>query len=127
MDPQQELFTKLLLEIKKLGYDVYDGELPPEGTPYPFVYLGDSQQTDTANKTAVFGQVFQTIHVWHNNPKNRGTVSGILLAVKGVCRNVRNTDNFLWCLKNMEQRILPDDTAKSPLLHGIMEAEFKFY
>lgn len=127
MDPQQELFTELLLKIKKLGYDVYDGELPLEGTPYPFIYLGDSQQTDAANKTAVFGQVFQTIHVWHNNPKNRGTVSNILLAVKGVCRNVRNTDNFLWCLKNMEQRILPDDTAKSPLLHGILEAEFKFY
>lgn len=127
MDPQQELFTELLLEIKKLGYDVYDGELPPDGTPYPFVYLGDSQQTDIANKTAVFGQVFQTIHVWHNTPRNRGTVSNILLAVKGVCRKVRNTDNFLWCLKNMEQRILPDDTAKAPLLHGILEVEFKFY
>ena len=24
MDPQQELFTKLLTEIKALGYDVYD-------------------------------------------------------------------------------------------------------
>lgn len=127
MDPQQELFTELLLKIKELGYDVYDGELPPDGTPYPFVYLGDSQQTDTANKTAVFGQVFQTIHVWHNNPKNRGTVSNILLAVKGVCRKIRNTDNFLWCPKNMNQRILPDGTAKTPLLHGILEAEFKFY
>ena len=38
MDPQQELFTKLLTEIKalELGYDVYDGFLPPDGTPYPF-------------------------------------------------------------------------------------------
>lgn len=43
MDPQQELFTKLLTEIKALGYDVYDGFLPPDGTPYPFVYLADSQ------------------------------------------------------------------------------------
>ena len=24
MDPQQELFTELLTEIKKSGYDVYD-------------------------------------------------------------------------------------------------------
>ena len=75
MDPQQELFTKLLTEIKALGYDVYDGFLPPDGTPYPFVYLADSQQTDDANKTAVFGNVYQTIHVWHNNPRQRGTVS----------------------------------------------------
>ena len=54
MDPQQELFTKLLTEIKALGYDVYDDFLPPDGTPYPFVYLADSQLIDDANKTAVF-------------------------------------------------------------------------
>lgn len=35
MDPQQELFTCLLSEIRKRGYDVYDGGLPPEGAPYP--------------------------------------------------------------------------------------------
>ena len=61
MDPQQELFTKLLTEIKALGYDVYDGFLPPDGTPYPFVYLADNLQIDEANKTAVFGSVHQTI------------------------------------------------------------------
>ena len=84
MDPQQELFTKLLTEIKalELGYDVYDGFLPPDGTPYPFVYLADSQLIDDANKTAVFGSVHQTIHVWHNNPRQRGTVSKMLLAIK---------------------------------------------
>ena len=45
MDPQQELFTELLLKLKELGYDVYDTFLPPEDTPYPFIYLADSQQT----------------------------------------------------------------------------------
>ena len=69
MDPQQELFTKLLTEIKALGYYVYDGFLPPDGTPYPFVYLADSQQTDDANKTAVFGNVYQTIQVWHREER----------------------------------------------------------
>lgn len=82
MDPQQELFTKLLTEIKSLGYDVYDGFLPPDGTQYPFVYLADSQQIDEANKTAVFGSVHQTIHVWCDNPKRRGTVSKMLLSIK---------------------------------------------
>jgi len=63
MDPQQELFAELLQKIKEWGYDVYDGALPPKDTPYPFVYLADSQQIDDANKTAVFGSVYQTIHV----------------------------------------------------------------
>lgn len=127
MDPQQELFTELLIRIKAEGYDVYDGFLPPEGTPYPFVYLADSQQTDVANKSAVFGSVYQTIHVWSNTPKNRGTVSEMMLGIKNICRRMRDTDNFTWLLKNVSQRILPDNTTKEPLLHGIIEAEFKFY
>lgn len=126
MDPQQELFTKLLTEIKALGYDVYDGFLPPDGAPYPFIYLADSQQTDDANKTAVFGNVHQTIHVWHNNPRQRGTVSKILLAIKNTCRKLDHTDNFAWDVRNVNQRILPDKTTKQPLLHGLLEIEFSF-
>lgn len=126
MDSQQELFTELLLQIRSLGYDVYDGFLPPEGTPYPFVYLGDNQQNDDANKTAVFGRVYQTIHVWSDNPKRRGEVSSMLLAIKQICRKMEHTANFAWMLQNADQRILPDNTTKQPLLHGVIEAEFKF-
>ena len=126
MDPQQELFTELLLKTKELGYDVYDTFLPPEDTPYPFVYLADSQQTDDANKTAVFGNVYQTIHVWHNNPRQRGTVSKMLLDIKKVCYRLEHTENFAWMIQNINQRILPDNTTKTPLLHGLLEVEFKF-
>lgn len=125
-DPQQELFTRLLLELKAKGHDVYDGVMPPEGTPYPFIYLGDCNQTDIMNKTAVFGNVFQTIHVWSNTPRNRGTVSRILLDIKNVCRMLEHTENFAWDLRNASQRIIPDNTTKTPLLHGILEVEFKF-
>lgn len=125
-DPQQELFSKLKTEIESLGYDVYDGFLPPEGTPYPFVYIGDCQQTDDANKTAVFGNVYQTIHVWSNTPMNRGTVSQMLLAIKNVCRGINRTDSFAWFVRNINQRIIPDNTTKTPLLHGVLEVEFKF-
>ena len=126
MDPQQELFTELLLKIKELGYDVYDGFLPPDGTPYPFVYLADVRQSDTANKTAVFGNVYPTIHVWSNNPKRRGEVSKILLDIKTACRKIEHTANFAWMLININQQILADNTTKQPLLHGVLEAEYKF-
>ena len=126
MDPQQELFTELLTEIKALGCDVYDGFLPPDGTPYPFIYLADSQQSDDANKTAVFGNVYQTIHVWHNNPRQRGTVSKMLLAIKSACRRLDHTENFAWNVRNVNQRILPDTTTQQPLLHGLLEIEFIF-
>lgn len=126
MDPQQEIFTELLLKIKALGYDVFDGELPPENTPYPFVYLGDMQQTDRNTKTEVIGSVFPSIHIWHSSPKKRGTVSKMLRKIKLVCRRIEKTKNYSWFVKNMNQRIITDTTTKTPLLHGILEVEFAF-
>ena len=126
LDPQQEIFTRVKLDLEALGYAVYDGFLPPENTPYPFIYLGDFRQSDTANKTAVFGSVFPTIHVWHNNPKQRGTVSQMLLDIKTVCRKIDHTDHFAWSIRSVTNRIFSDNTTKTPLLHGVMEAEFVF-
>lgn len=126
MDPQQELFSKLKIELEKLGFSVYDGFLPPAGTPYPFIYLGDSRQTDDPNKSAIFGNVYQTIHVWHNDPKRRGSVSEMLLKIKDVCRHIDHTANFAWNVRNASQRIFEDRTTKTPLLHGVIEVEFKF-
>lgn len=125
-DPQQEIFSRLHSDISIKGYDVYDGCLPPENTPYPFVYMGDMQQTDDANKTAVFGNVYQTIHVWSNKPQNRGDLSKIMLEIKNICRNIDKTRNFSWFVKNVTQRIIPDNTTKTPLLHGVLEVEFRF-
>ncbi len=126
MDPQQEIFTELLLKLKELGYDVYDTFLPPEDTPYPFIFIADSRQTDTQTKSAVIGNVYQTVHVWHNNPRQRGTVSQMLLNIKKICYKLKHTENFAWMIRNVNQRILPDKTTKTPLLHGLLEVEFKF-
>lgn len=127
MDPQQELFTAVLVELRKRYPDqVYDTFLPPEGTPYPFVYLADNQQVDVQNKTAIFGNVSQTIHVWHDNPRQRGTVSQMMLDVKRICYSLEYTEQFAWMIKNVTQRILPDNTTGQLLMHGILEIEFSF-
>lgn len=105
---------------------MYDGALPPDNTPYPFIYLGEFRQTDTANKTAVFGSVYPTIHVWHNDPHQRGTLSRMLYDVKLICRQTEHTNNYAWGVRGMSQHILPDSTTNTPLLHGIIEAEFFF-
>lgn len=125
-DPQQELFTRLLLDLKAKGFDVHDGALPPDGTPYPFVYLGDVQQNDIEKKNAIVGNVHATIHVWHNKPTRRGTVSGMMLDIKKICRIIDKTDSFAWFVSNVNQNIITDTTTKTPLLHGVLEVEFKF-
>lgn len=130
MDPQQELFSAILTalrtEYKDAEIGIYDVFLPPDGTPYPFIYLADNQQIDQSTKTCIIGSVHQTIHVWHNDPWNRGTVSRILSQIKNTCRMLRNTKHFAWDVRHVEQRILSDSTTKQPLLHGILEVEFSF-
>ena len=127
MDPQQELFTKLLVDLRSEFENVYDTVLPPEGTPYPFVYLADTAQDDDGRtKDALWGRVTQTLHVWHSDPRKRGTVSAMLLKAKAVCRNISETDNFHWTVTGITQNILPDDTTGTPLLHGVLTIQFYF-
>ena len=124
MEPQQMLFTYLLTALRGKKYVVHDGMMPPEGTPYPFVYLGDSQMVDENRKQAVQGTVYQTIHIWHNNVRQRGTVSAMMLDIKAVCRQLENQTG--WLLTECASRILPDDTTDTPLMHGLIEVAFRF-
>ena len=105
---------------------MYDGALPPVNTPYPFIYLGDFQQLDTERKNAVTGTVYPMIHVWHNQYTQRGTVSQMLLDIKTVCRTLQRTTNFAWLIRNVNTRIIADKTTKTPLLHGVFEADCLF-
>lgn len=125
MDPQQELFSTMLVRLKKLGYDVYDGVLPPDDTPYPFIYLADSQLIDDNMKNATMCTVTQTVNVWHDNVRERGTVSNILYAIKQMAYAMESTKTFKWLLVNVNQQIIPDTTTSTPLLHGIIQFEFK--
>ena len=126
MDAQQEYFTAFKLGMEAKGYAVYDGALPPADTPYPFVYLGNFRQADKEHKNAVTGTVYPTIHVWHNNIRQRGTVSKMLLDAKTVCRRITHTENFAWAVRNVNSEILSDNTTETPLLHGIVTAECLF-
>lgn len=127
MDPQQELFTLIRTAlVDKFGENmVFDGFLPPEGTEYPFFYIADSQLIDNENKTAVFGTISQTIHIWHNNPMKRGDVSALILDLKGILRSIKgNACSF--SVRGIDQRILADNITTAPLLHGIVVVDFNF-
>ena len=126
MDAQQELFTAYKLGLEAKGYDVYDGCLPPEDTPYPFIYLGDFRQSDQQLKNAVTGFVHPMIHVWHDNPRQRGTVSEMMLDVKKVIYQTAKTNGYGWIVQSVDSQIIPDTTTKNPLLHGVVEATLKF-
>lgn len=76
MDPQQELFSAVLMALKEkyedTGVGVYDTDLPPEDTPYPFVYLADCSESDQATKNEIIGETNLMLKVWHDNVRQRG-------------------------------------------------------
>ena len=130
MDSQQELFSALLVKLKKEleseGVNVYDTFLPSEGTPYPYVYIGNSQLVDDyGNKTMILGSITQVVDVWHNNPRKRGELSEIMMIVKNVARQINRTNNFAFQIKDINQRILPDTSTSEPLMHGVLELDFR--
>lgn len=128
MDPQQEIFLAVRERLISLFGEgsVYDTFLPPEGTTYPFVYLADSWLTDEPNKSAIFGKVYQTVHFWHSNPKKRGTLTSMMLQAKQAVRGLTKTTNFTLIHLSARQKILHDNTTAQPLLHEVIEFEFKF-
>ena len=123
-DPQQELFTALKLKIEAKGYKVFDS-LPGEEEPYPFIFLGETQQSDKRTKTAIIGSVFQNIQIWHT-AKNRGTLSAMLLEVKQLCRDIKHTANFAWDVQDISGTIRNDKTTATPLIFADINIEFTF-
>ena len=108
-----------------MGYTVFD-YLPPEGTAYPFVFVGEQYSNDQANKSAVFGTVNQTVHIYHNDYKKRGTTTTMMDAIKTEVRKLKSTPHFYVRVRSMDDQILTDNTTATPLLHGVIEIALQF-
>lgn len=127
MDAQQKLFTGLKLKIEDLGLSVYEGGMPPENTPYPFVYLADNTMTDTMIKgSGGIGTVSQSIHIWQNNPNKRGTLSRLSAEVMDVLREFDEYNGTGYTLRSLSQKIISDTSTAEPLMHAIIEAEYYY-
>lgn len=129
MTPGMELFAALLCALKKTYPDqTFDTFLPPDDTPYPFIYLNNPYEIeDFRMKGAYFGQTAISIDVWHNDPTQRGTVDSLLFSVRQICRALDRTKTYSWCLSSCSLEYLSDATTSQPLYRGILSLEFKHY
>lgn len=119
MQAQQDIFTRLKTQLEAKGYAVYDGQLPKAGTAYPFIYMGESMATTRPYKGALSDTVTQSVHVYHNNDRKRGTVSYILSDIKMTCFRLG------YLCTDLTQDIMEDTTTDVPLVHGLINATFK--
>lgn len=117
MNAQQEFFMAVKAKLQALGYDVYDNMLPPEGTPYPFIYLAETRQTQFDAKAQDAGNIVLILQVW-GKATMRGTISKICQEAVEAVRTLDATNNYGYILREREQRIIPDNTTKTPLMQG---------
>ncbi len=129
MNPGMELFGALLVALQSAYTDrVFDTFLPPEQTPYPFIFLNDPYEIeDFRMKGSYFGQTSISIDVWHNDPTQRGTVDSLLFSVRQIARALDRNRLYSLCLSSCSLEYLPDRTTDQPLYRGILSLEFKHY
>jgi len=124
--PSQEIFTAIRKISKDLHFETYDGFLPDAAAPYPFVWIGENSTQDMSNKSGIFGQVRQSVHVWHNDEEQRGIVSDMMLQIQTEARKLRATPHFYITVRGMSSNIITDRTTGRPLYHGILDIVIDF-
>lgn len=128
MEVQQEVFTAIRqILVDQFGEgNVFDGSLPPEGTSYPFAYLADATENETAIKGSYRGDVTQTVHIFHDRVRERGTLSRWLQTIKREARRLEDVEGHSLMFDSAYSRIIPDRSTSVPLMHGVLEITYRY-
>jgi hypothetical protein len=122
--PEQEIFDAIYSTCLNLGYRTYD-YLPPNGTQYPFVYIGEVFQQDRHTKSGLFGDIQVTVHIFNDRKKRKETTT-MRDTIKNELYKLKRAGNINVMLKRGTGQILIDNSTSEPLLHGILELEFTY-
>lgn len=125
--PDQELFDFIYSASQEMGFDTYD-HLPmqSENAGYPFVNIGDVQQLNIANKTAIGAELHITLNVW-GNAESRFTVSQMSEKLAELANRVLITDHFRFVGRpsRTDKQIITDTSVPDTVLkHGIVMLVF---
>ncbi|AXC16570.1 DUF3168 domain-containing protein [Streptococcus agalactiae] len=124
--PDQVLFDEIFTRIDGLGFSVYDF-LPPTGTKYPFVVMGDTHIIPMATKTQLIGKCSTTINVWGDST-DRKVVSDMIAQIMLEVSKISQIDDNKWAMvmNESDTQILKDNSTNENLYHGILNIYFNF-
>lgn len=125
--PDQELFDYIYSASQEMGFDTYD-HLPmqSENAEYPFVNIGDVQQLNIANKTAIGAELHITLNVWGDG-ESRFAVSQMSEKLAELANRVLITDHFRFVGRpsRTDKQIITDTSVPDTVLkHGIVMLVF---
>lgn len=124
--PDQQLHDEMFKRVMALGIRVFEF-LPKEGTPYPFVVMGDTHLLPQATKTHLYGRCTTTLHLWAD-PNNRKQVSDMIGNIMAEASRIKQIERTQWSMiiSESDSQILKDNSTSESLYHGLLHLYFRF-
>ncbi|CAK1254803.1 hypothetical protein R55227_BLOPHJLP_01661 [Fructobacillus tropaeoli] len=123
-NPYNEIFQTVIELSKKQGYETFD-YLPDESQSYPFVFVGNQQNTDIPTKGRTLGTTHIQIDVYAEF-NHRSEVLDIMDDLQATVINYQHTDNFKYQVTNTNQQMIADQSTDIPLWHGVLELDIQY-
>jgi hypothetical protein len=123
-NPYNEIFQTVIELSKKKGYDTFD-YLPDENHSYPFVFVGNQQNTDIQTKDRTLGTTHIQIDVYAEF-NYRSEVLTIMDDLQATVIDCQRTENFKYQVTNANQQMIADQSTDIPLWHGVLELDIQY-
>lgn len=121
MSPEQNIRIRLRLLLDELGYPVYS-YLPNGEGEFPILHVGEQfKQNERLHIDRLNGRTQITIHVWHNDVRQEGTVMRLVYQVEQLLLK-----EFGLYGEDINTELVMDDSTDVRLLHGIINVNIKY-
>ena len=119
ISPEQRAYKRIRKLCEDLDYNVYD-RVPDDAT-FPFVIIGEQfSQRVRDHKEHTVKDVQTTIHIWHNDWKQRGTVSRMIRELEIEIMREFGVEG-----EDISTQIILDNTTGTDMYHGIVEPDIR--
>lgn len=121
MSPEQKIRIRTRVLLENLGYPVFN-YLPNDEGEFPMIHIGEQfKQNERLNIDKLNGQTQITIHVWHNDVRQEGTVMKISNQIERMFLEEYGLNG-----EDINAQLLIDDSTNRRLLHGVIECNIKY-
>lgn len=121
MSPEQRIRIRTRVLLEGLGYPVFN-YLPSAERGFPLIHLGEQfKQNERLHVDKLNGRTQITVHVWHNDINQEGTVMGISHQIEHMFLREYGLRG-----EDIITELVIDDSTDSRLLHGIVMVDIKY-
>lgn len=124
MNPYEEIFQTIIDLSKKQGYATFD-YLPDDEQGYPFVFVGEQDNTDIYTKGRTLGKTDISIHVYAEF-NHRSDVTAIMENLWQVIASYQKTPHFSYQVIDSSSRMLGDQSTNIDLWHGVLKLTIQY-